>query len=69
VLELCRQLARDGQSAEALFLLDHLDERAHGHDRRAGRALAWRIEPSLRHSWRWLKTPAESSRKRLPRTA
>ena len=55
VIDLSRLLAREGQPAEALFLLDHLDDRASGEHRLAGRALAWRIEPSLRHSWRYLR--------------
>lgn len=55
VMPLCRQLARDGQPAEALFLLDHLEQRSVGAELCAVRALLWRIEPSLRHSWRWLR--------------
>jgi len=59
-LELGRLLARDGRAAEALFLLDRLDERAGAADRRRVRALIWRIEPSLRHSWRWLRARREA---------
>jgi thioredoxin-like negative regulator of GroEL len=59
VLDLCRLLAKDGRAAEALFLLDHLDERVSADDRRAVRALSWRIEPSLRHTWRWLRAGGE----------
>ena len=54
VLSLCRLLAREGRAAEALFLLDHLDGKARRRDRLAVRSLAFRIEPSLRHAWRWL---------------
>ena len=53
-LTLCRLLARTGDEAEALFVLDHLDQKTSGLDLRQARALAWRIEPSLRHSWRWM---------------
>lgn len=60
VLSLCRLLARDGQPAEALFLLDQLDERVADADRLRARALVWRIEPSLRHSWRWLRARREA---------
>jgi tetratricopeptide (TPR) repeat protein len=54
VLALCRLLKRDGQSAEALFLLDQLEERVGEEEQRVVRFLQWRIEPSLRHTWRWL---------------
>jgi thioredoxin-like negative regulator of GroEL len=54
-LELSRLLARQGDSAEALFVLDHLDSGVEGTKLRAVRARAWRIEPSLRHTWRWLR--------------
>ena len=66
VLSLCRQLARDGQPAEALFLLDHLEQRSQGDQLRAVRALQWRIEPSLRHSWRWLGAVREQRRQGSP---
>lgn len=66
VLGLCRLLAKDGQPAEALFLLDHLEQRATGEDLCAVRALAWRVEPSLRHSWRWIRAIAERRRDRSP---
>ena len=56
VLALCRLLARDDQHAEALFLLDHLEERVSDEDLCTVRALIWRIEPSLRHSWRWMRS-------------
>lgn len=62
VIELCRLLARSGDSAAALFLLDQLDGRVGGRERSAVRALIWRIEPSLVHSWRWLNANRESSR-------
>jgi len=56
VIELARLLAKEGQAAEALFLLDHLDDRAEGDELAAVRRLTWRIEPSLRHTWRWLRS-------------
>lgn len=62
VLSLCRLLARDGQPAEALFLLDYLDQKVKGEDLCSVRSLAWRIEPSLRHSWRWLGAVRERRR-------
>ena len=69
VLALCRQLAKDGQSSEALFLLDHLDEKVPIEEQRAVRALAWRIEPSLRHTWRWLRAPRASGDVQMRRTS
>lgn len=62
VLELSRLLAREGQAAEALFLLDHLDDRVEGEELRAVRARTWRIEPSLRHTWRWLRASRDGGR-------
>lgn len=66
VLRLARLLAKDGQTAEALYLLDRLEERleasADGEEGlRAVRRLAWWIEPSVRHTWRWLRTPRPSA--------
>jgi hypothetical protein len=54
LLALARLLGRDGQAAEALFLLDQLDARVTDEDLLRTRALIWKIEPSLRHSWRYL---------------
>lgn len=80
VLALSRRLVRDGQRAEALYLLDHLDDRVDAERRCAVRGLTWRIEPSLRHSWRWLGAvlarrreaadgaPGSSGSARRPRT-
>lgn len=55
VLALARRLTRDGLPGEALFLLDHLDGRVDADTRRRVRALTFRIEPGLRHAWRWLR--------------
>jgi tetratricopeptide (TPR) repeat protein len=62
VLALSRLLKRDGQSAEALFLLDQLEDRVGEEEQRAIRFLQWRIEPSLRHTWRWLTAPRPRGR-------
>jgi tetratricopeptide (TPR) repeat protein len=59
VLDLCRLLSRDGEPGEALFLLDHLEERVVGEELRTVRARIWWIEPSLRHSWRWMRAARE----------
>jgi tetratricopeptide (TPR) repeat protein len=64
VLALARLLARDRQPAEALFLLDQLDERVEDETLCAVRGLSWRIEPSLRHSWRWLQAARDRRRTR-----
>lgn len=57
VLPLCRLLWRDGQPAEALFLLDQLAERVTDAHLREVNRLIFRIEPSLRHAWSWLRAP------------
>ena len=64
VLALCRLLARDNQPGEALFLLDHLEQRVRNEDLSAVRGLIWSIEPSLRHSWRWMRAASEARRNR-----
>lgn len=52
VLAISRSLARAGRPAEALFLLDGIEGKLRGHDLSRVRGLIWRIEPSLKHSWR-----------------
>lgn len=64
VLPLCRRLSRDGQPAEALFLLDHLEQRVAPEVLPTVRALIWRIEPSLRHTWRWTRAAREARAQR-----
>lgn len=66
VVELCRLLARSGDSSAALFLLDQLDDRAQGRERSAVRALIWWIEPSLVHTWRWLSAHRASRHAVVP---
>jgi len=55
VLDLCQQLRRQRQPAEALFLLDELDRRCPAQERRSVRALIFRIDPTLGNTWRWLR--------------
>ena len=55
VLDLARLLRRSGQTPEAQWILGQLAERASGRDLRIVRGAQWRIEPSLRHSWHWLR--------------
>lgn len=62
VLDLSRQLARSGQSSEALFLLEALDSKVQGEIRVATRRLIWRIDPTFGNTWRWLTAPSEDSR-------
>ena len=52
VLALSKSLARAGRGSEALFLLDRIEGKVRGHDLARVRAQIWRIEPSLKHSWR-----------------
>jgi tetratricopeptide (TPR) repeat protein len=54
-LLLARLLARGGRRAEALPLLDDLDVRAGGATLRRARRLAFRISPTPRRLWRWIK--------------
>lgn len=61
VIEVARRLARSGDAAAALFLLDQLDARVSGLDRSAVRKLIFWIEPSLVHGWRWLCARREST--------
>ncbi len=68
VLALARLVARDGFPGEALYLLDHLDDRSAEADRRAIRALTFRVEPSLRHAWRWWRA-GRSAGTSAPRVA
>ena len=55
VLDLARLLRRSGQSPEAQWILGQLAERSSGRDLRIVRGAQWRIEPSLKHSWYWLR--------------
>lgn len=55
VLDLVRLLRRSGQSPEAQWILAQLSERVAGRELRIVRGAQWRIEPSLRNSWLWLR--------------
>ncbi len=55
VLDLARLLRRSGQSPEAQWILGQLAEKMSGRDLRIVRGAQWRIEPSLKHSWNWLR--------------
>jgi len=68
-LDLTRLLRRSGQSPEALWILGQLAEKMSGRDLRIVRGAQWRIEPSLKHSWNWLRAAFathRSSGSRLP---
>jgi tetratricopeptide (TPR) repeat protein len=62
VLDLARLLRRSGQSPEAQWILAQLGERMSGRDLRIVRGAQWRIEPSLKHSWNWLRAAFASQR-------
>ncbi len=62
VLDLAKLLGRTGRHAEALFLLDELDRRVEGRLRNRVRAQAWRLDPTLAQTWRWLRAVWESRR-------
>lgn len=54
-LDLCRLLARTRQQAEARFMLARLAESTDGRSLRRVRGLAWRLDPSLRNTWSWMR--------------
>ncbi len=54
-LLLATTLARLGRKAEALQLLDELDPRAGGATLRRARRLAFRLSPTPRRLWMWVK--------------
>jgi len=62
VLDLARLLRRSRQSPEAQWILGQLAERMSGRDLRIVRGAQWRIEPSLKHSWYWLRAAFEAQR-------
>ena len=62
VLDLARLLRRSGQSPEAQWILGQLGERMSGRDLQIVRGAQWRIEPSLKHSWNWLRAAFANQR-------
>jgi hypothetical protein len=54
-LLLAKLLARSKRKAEALRVLDDLDARAGGATLRRARRLAFRLSPTPRRLWRWMK--------------
>jgi tetratricopeptide (TPR) repeat protein len=68
VLDLARLLRRSGQSPEAQWILGQLAERTSGRDLRIVRGAQWRIEPSLKHSWKWLRAAFAAQRSIVGRT-
>jgi tetratricopeptide (TPR) repeat protein len=69
VLDMARLLRRSGQSPEAQWILAQLAEKLDGRDLRIVRGAQWRIEPSLKHSWKWIRaalTAQKSGSSRVP---
>lgn len=62
VLDLARLLRRSRQAPEAQWILGQLAERMSGRDLRIVRGAQWRIEPSLKHSWNWLRAAFAAQR-------
>jgi tetratricopeptide (TPR) repeat protein len=55
VLDLARLLAKSRQQPEATSLLEQLAERGSGSLARRVRGVLWRMHPSLRNTWAWLR--------------
>jgi tetratricopeptide (TPR) repeat protein len=55
VMDLAALLGSSGQSDEAHWLLEQLSQRVRGRTLARVRAHKWRMEPSLRNSWYWLR--------------
>lgn len=68
-LDLAAQLARSRQQAEARVLLDRLGEIAEGRALRRVAGLAWRLDPSLRHTFGWLRAAWRSKDDRRVRVS
>jgi tetratricopeptide (TPR) repeat protein len=69
VLDMVRLLRRSGQSPEAQWILAQLAEKLDGRNLRIVRGAQWRIEPSLKNSWNWLRaafTAQKSGSSRVP---
>ena len=62
VLELARLLGRSRQTPEAQWLLAELAKRSSDRQLQRVRGLQWRIEPSLRHTWHWLRATVAAAR-------
>ena len=60
--DLARLLRRSGQSPEAQWILNQLAEKLDGRELRIVRGAQWRIEPSLKHSWNWLRAAFSSQK-------
>jgi tetratricopeptide (TPR) repeat protein len=58
VLDLARLLARSRQIHEASMLLQELASRSRGRELRRVRAAQWRLEPTLGHTWLWIRSLA-----------
>jgi tetratricopeptide (TPR) repeat protein len=62
VLDLARLLRRSDQTPEAQWILGQLAHRTEGRDLRIVRGAQWRIEPSLKHSWNWIRAALSNKR-------
>jgi len=69
VLDLARLLRRAGQSPEALWILGQLADRVDGHELRLVRGAQWRIEPSIKHSWNWIRAAFAAQRSLVGRVS
>ncbi len=60
VIELARLLALTDQRAEGRILLDGLIARSQGHRLRRARAARFRLDPTPRHAWHWMRSAMHS---------
>jgi len=66
LLDLARLLAASRQREEAAALLRGLAERSEGRVLRRACAAQWRLSPTLRHTWAWLRASTARSASNSP---
>jgi tetratricopeptide (TPR) repeat protein len=60
VLDLAHLLMKRRQPAEALFLLEALEQKDRGQNLRDLRRLVFRIDPTIGNAWRWLRATSKA---------
>lgn len=62
VIDLATLLEASRQGEEARWLLEQLSQRARGRELARIRGYQWRMEPSLRHTWYWIRDAIRARR-------